>query len=73
VNELGQFASITRFADFVGSLDVATNTTYDDSSRLIDREHAQGTTVLTDYEWVSDENGQITSFTTVDGTGSSRQ
>ncbi|APZ94505.1 RHS repeat-associated core domain-containing protein [Fuerstiella marisgermanici] len=68
-NSLSQFTEIVRYANVAGTLDVATSDySYDSANRLTGLDHQHGATALSDYEWVYDSNGQLTSVTTVDGT-----
>ena len=70
-NALGQFASITRYADLTDTYLVAqTQYTYDDRGRLTDLEHAQGATPLAGYAWQYDDAGRIARFTISDATTS---
>ena len=70
-NALGQFASITRYADLSGTDLVATTEyTYDDRGRLTDLEHAQNSTTLAGYAWQYDAAGRIARFTISDATTS---
>ena len=66
---LGQYASITRYADVAGTLLVATTTyTFDDAYRLTELEHAQNSTSLAEYTWTYDTAGRLTAESNPDGT-----
>ena len=68
-NALGQYASITRYADVAGTLLVATTTyTFDDAYRLTSLEHAQNSTTLAEYTWTYDTAGRLTAESNPDGT-----
>ena len=63
-NDLGQFDTISRYADLAGTQLVATSTyTYDDLSRLTGLTHAKDTTTLADYAWTYDAASRVTAFT----------
>ena len=72
-NALGQYTSISRYADLSGgSLVASTSSTYDNMERLIALTHALGSSGSTTlaYAFGYDANSQITTLTTPDGTSS---
>ena len=63
-NALGQYTTITRYADLAGTQEVATSTYgYDLAHRLTSLTHAEGGGTLADYTWTYGE------AYTYDGTG----
>ena len=66
---LGQYATITTYADLLGTQLVATATyTFDDAYELVGLTYTKGTTTLASYAYTYDSAGNITTMTTVDGT-----
>ena len=69
-NDLGQFETITRYADLAGNLEVATSVfNRDQANRLIGLQHSQGATTLADYSWTLDTAHRITQMVGPDGIG----
>jgi RHS repeat-associated protein len=63
-NAAGQWNTITRYEDLIGSALVATSTyVHDNAGRLTALTHAQNTNILADYDWAYDVANRITSFT----------
>ncbi|MCA9135403.1 MAG: DUF4595 domain-containing protein [Planctomycetales bacterium] len=67
-NALGQFASIDRFSDLLGTQPVVrTAYTYDDLNRLVDLRHSNAATDVAFYEYEYDSSSRITSINDIDG------
>jgi RHS repeat-associated protein len=66
---VGQYATVTRYADLAGTQLVSTATyTFDDAYQLVGLTYTKGTTTLGSYAYTYDDSGSMTSMTTVDGT-----
>src|SRR5262249_5018227 len=68
-NEVGERATIGRFADLAGTQDVVHSTyTYDGLNRLTDLVDEHGTTPVASYQYTFDAAGRITQVVGNDGT-----
>jgi RHS repeat-associated protein len=68
-NEVGELATIDRFADLGGTQEVASTTyTYDGLNRLADLAHSHGGTPVASYQYTFDTASRITQVVSNDGT-----
>jgi RHS repeat-associated protein len=68
-NEVGQFASISRFADLAGTQQVvSTSYTYDALDRLTNLTHRNASTTVASYQYTFDAATRITKIVSNDGT-----